>query len=181
MFKRKTSLKKITLSELKMLDAQLDCKIQATMKEIKEADASISAALLKSKKTFEEYEQKSIAREITSTAERQRELLQRLETVEVKRSAVLRLISIKETESPFFSQQKDLLDEIDITSVEKLAEESEVRKDVSAERAKILLNKLEDSAEYEQILAVVKSASLDGESVVFAKAEIDEIALKQTL
>lgn len=179
MFKRKTSLNKITLSDLKMLDAQLDCQIQATMKEIKETDASISASLLKSKNTLEEHEQRSIAREVTSSVERKRELYQRLETVEVKRRAVSRLISIKETESPFLSQQKDLLDEIDLNSVEEFVGESEIQKDVTVEHAKILLNKLEDGREYEQILAVVKSASLDGESVSLAKAEIDNIALKQ--
>ena len=181
MFKRKKTLDNISLSEMKMLDAQLECSIQSIMQEIKDADKKIDSCLLKSKKTMEEYEQKSIAREITSLVNQQRDLLQRLETVETKRRTLLHLISIKETESPLFTEKRDLLDKLDMDSVAELAEEAAIEKDVQNTRAKEMLKKLEDNDDYAKILSVVQSTALNGEDVVCAKAEIEDIAFKQRL
>ena len=177
MFKRKKSLKKVTLSELKMSDAQMEFRIQSIQKEIKEVDQQISDCLLKGKTILNDIEQQSLARTISRLVDQQRDLIQKLDAAETKRHALLRLINIKESESSLSGKQNDIIDNIDLKSVANAQEDFDVENEMSQRRAKQILQTLDGNQDYDRILAILKAESLDDESVTVAKAEIDDLTL----
>lgn len=177
MFKRKKSLKKVTLSELKMSDAQMEFRIQSIQKEIKEVDQQISDCLLKGKTILNDIEQQSLARTISRLVDQQRDLIQKLDAAETKRHALLRLINIKESELSLSGKQNDIIDNIDLKSVANAQEDFDVENEMSQRRAKQILQTLDGNQDYDRILAILKAESLDDESVTVAKAEIDDLTL----
>ena len=180
MFKRKKTLDTISLGELKMLYARIDCEIQSHRKEIQMIDDTIIANLQKSKQTIEDFELQSIARKIAEYTDEKRMLIQKFETLDIKRACLHRLILMKEqaVKLPLYTRDTDILDTIDIESLSESREEEMVRDEINAARTEKLFSVVSEKIsqdELDRILAVIKATSIDGECIACAKADIDDI------
>lgn len=173
--------KTITLGKLRMMDAQLEYRIQAGLKEVSSLDGAVDKLLSVAAKSDDETCHSATAHEISSKISRKRELLKDIETAELKRRAVQHLIALQERESSAKLYGGDVLDGLSNEELERLAEEKDVRQEIDLKRAKEVLEKFESSEDYEKILAGIRSAAFDGESVSCVRAELDDLARKQTL
>ena len=179
MSRQKKNLNEISLGELKMLYAQIECDIQSHRKEIQKVDDIIIANLQKSKLTIEDFELQSLARRIAECTEEKRMLIQKFETLDIKRASLHRLILMKEKEAglSIYARNTDILDTLDIESLSESQEKEMVRNKLNAAHTEKLFSVVSENRqdELDRILAVIKATSLDDESIACAKADIDDI------
>ncbi len=180
-FKKKKEIGNISLSELKMLNSELEVRIAAIKNNIDLLSEKTEKALDNAKKAETDMDQKIAAREITNLVQTKKELYGKYVHAHDKKNAIERLIRLKEDEESILGTKTDLFDEIDVESLEAAKEEKELRQDVEHMRVEEILSKSESSEDYEKILQIVKSVNLDKESTETAKTDLDRLSSGQIL
>ncbi len=180
-FKKKKEIGNISLSELKMLNSELEVRIAAIKNNIDLLSEKTEKALDNAKKAETDMDQKIAAREITNLVQTKKELYGKYVRAHDKKNAIERLIRLKEDEESILGTKTDLFDEIDVESLEAAKEEKELRQDVEHMRVEEILSKSESSEDYEKILQIVKSVNLDKESTETAKTDLDRLSSGQIL
>lgn len=180
-FRKKKDISKIGLSELKMLNSELEVKISALKNEIDLLSEKTDKALDSAKNAETDMDQKIAAREIANLVQNKKELYGKYVRAHDKKNAIERLIRLKEDEESILGRNIDLFDEIDVESLEAAKEEKELRQDIEHMRVEEILSKSESSEDYEKILQIVKSVNLDKESTETAKTDLDRLSSGQII
>ena len=178
-FKKKKDISKIGLSELKMLNSELEFKLSTIKTDIDLFSEKIERALGNAKKAETDVDQKIAAREIANLVKNKKELFGKYVRVQDKKNAIERLIRLKEDDESIFGTYNDFFDKIDVESLEATQEEKEILQDVENMRVEKILSKSESNEDYERILQIVKSVNHDDVCIETAKTDLDKLSSEQ--
>lgn len=176
---KKKTLDKISAGELKMLSAELECRIAALNEDVRIATVKIDAFLSSAEIGSHDAELEFAARELSNQLRIRADLRQRLASAQNKRFAVDRLISIKEEMINLSHSKADLLDLLDTEALCEEQEERNVREGFEKMRIENILSAAGEETRYEKILETLKAVNRNEKTVANAREEMELFTSEQ--